>query len=184
MHTRLLLLLGLALTLCRPAVALSMTDVQGTRCTIPNTQAKATVLLFIAHDCPIANGYAPEIQRMAARYGARGITFELVYVESDLTVAGAKQHAAAYGYHLPALRDRAHILVRRYGVTVTPEAVVLSPTDKREYEGRIDDKYVGLGRSRFTATRHDLRAALDAVLLGHHAPRSRTQAVGCPIPSD
>ena len=48
------------------------------------------MLVFIAHDCPIANGYAPEIQRIAAHYGPQKIAFYLVYVEPDLSVAGAK----------------------------------------------------------------------------------------------
>ena len=182
MLTRLLLFLALGGSLCKPVAAASLPDLHGVLRAVPAAQARATVLLFIAHDCPIANGYAPEIQRLATRYGARSITFYLVYVESDLSVTGARQHEAAYGYHIPALRDTRHILVRMTGATVTPEAVVLAPHGHVLYRGRIDDKYVTLGQPRFHIDRHDLRDALDAVIQGRPVPTPNPPAVGCFIP--
>ena len=51
---------------------------------------KATVLFFVMHDCPIANGYAPELARIAAEYTPRGIEFFAVYS------AETPQEAAAH----------------------------------------------------------------------------------------
>ena len=113
MFTRLLLLLVLGATLVPPVGGgLPAGPAWRLAAPVPAPQAKATVLVFIAHDCPIANGYAPEIQRLASHYGAQKIAFYLVYVEPDLSVNGAKRHEAAYGYHLPALRDTRHVLVQ------------------------------------------------------------------------
>ena len=178
-----LLLIGLGAALCRPAAAaVSLPDLRGGVRAIPAPRATATVLFFIAHDCPIANGYAPEIQRIAARYAPQGVACYLVYVEPDLTAAGARRHCAAYGYRVAALRDTKHALVRMAGATVTPEAVALSPSGKVLYRGRIDDKYVALGRPRYRVSRHDLRDALDAILQHRPVPHPATTALGCFIP--
>jgi thiol-disulfide isomerase/thioredoxin len=140
---------------------------------------KAVVLLFIARDCPISNAYAPEIGRICARYTAQKVAFYLVYPDPDTSLAAAKQHAKEYGYTCPVLLDPAHRLARKAGATVTPEAAVFAPGGKLLYRGRIDDLYLGFGRRRDHATRHDLRDALDAVLGGRPVPAPRTQAIGC-----
>ena len=44
--------------------------------------APATVLLFTAVDCPISDRYAPEVRRLAARFGAAGVRFWLVYANA------------------------------------------------------------------------------------------------------
>jgi hypothetical protein len=156
--------------------------IHGHACSIPSPKAKATVLLFIAHDCPIANGYAPEIQRIAKTYQSRGVVFDLVYVEAGLTVAAARAHETAFGYHLTALRDTKHLLVKMTGATVTPEAVVLLPNGKIAYRGRIDDKYPALGVQRTVITQHDLSNALAALVAGKPVPRAAAPAIGCFIP--
>ena len=176
------LLLGMALMPLAPARPVTLPDVSGKTTTVPDAHARATVLLFIAHDCPIANGYAPEIQRIAAAYAPRGLAFDLVYVDPGFSAAQARAHEAAYGYHLPALRDTAHILIRMTGAVVTPEAAVLAPDGRLLYRGRIDNKYPALGVQRTVITRHDLCAALDAILSARPVAAKMTQAIGCSIP--
>lgn len=180
-----LLLLAILLPICAaPTCAWPVTlpDLHGVSRTIPAAQARATVLVFIAHDCPIANGYAPEIQRIAALYAPRGVVFDLVYVEPALTAAAARAHEAAYRYHLTALRDTKHLLVKMSGATVTPEAVVLTPHGKIAYRGRIDNKFPALGVQRTIVTRHDLCIALNDVLAGKPVAKPITTAIGCFIP--
>jgi hypothetical protein len=50
------------------------------------------------------------------------------------------------------------------------------------YRGRIDDRYVDLGKKREAPSQRDLRAALDAALAGRAVLTSRTKAIGCLIP--
>jgi len=143
---------------------------------------RATVLLFITNDCPISNGYAPEIHRLCDAYARQDIAFCLVYADPTITAAAARQHYRDYGYTCPAVLDPGHELATRAGATVTPEAAVFLADGKLVYRGRIDDLYLDYGKARFVATTHDLRDALDAVAGGKPMKLRTTVAVGCHIP--
>ena len=146
-------------------------------------ERKATVLLFIMTDCPIANTYAPEVNRIAAEYSPKSIAFFVVYVDPHLKASTAQQHVRDYGYRCPALLDPRHTLARWAGATVTPEAVVVGPDRKILYRGRIDDRVIDFGQIRHQPTRSDLRLTLDAVLRGSAVPAARTPCIGCFIAS-
>ncbi|HZL34092.1 MAG TPA: redoxin domain-containing protein [Tepidisphaeraceae bacterium] len=142
---------------------------------------KAAVVIFISTDCPVSNGYAPEINRICKAYESRGVAFYLVHTDPALSTADAARHATDYGFACPILIDRKHELVKRIGATMTPEAAVIGPDGAVAYRGRIDNLYVSLGKRRYQATVHDLRAALDATLAGKPVAVPRTTAVGCSI---
>jgi hypothetical protein len=146
--------------------------------------AKAAVVLFIRHDCPVSNGYAPEVSRIIAAYSPRNVKFFLVHVDPDLSAKDATVHAKEFRYPTdlaPVLMDAKRVLATKLGATVTPEAAVVVEGGEVAYRGRIDDKYYAYGRSRAEPTVRDLRATLDAVLAGKPAPAARTKAIGCPI---
>ena len=145
---------------------------------------RATVFFFIMHECPVANGYAPEISRVMTEYGAKGVRCFVVYVESDLVPEKARQHARDYGYKSGALLDPRHLLVKAAGATISPEAAVFSPSGEVLYRGRIDDRVADFGKRRVEPTRRDLRLALDAILAGKPLQARLTKAVGCYIPED
>lgn len=140
------------------------------------------VLLFVAPDCPIANKYAPELQRIGTEYGARGVGFHLVYTDADVDVEAIRAHKADFRLTLPTLLDFDHRLVELSGATVTPEAALFSPSGELLYLGRVDDRFVDFGKEREGPTRTDLRDALDAVLDGRKPERARIEAIGCFIP--
>ena len=141
----------------------------------------ATVLIFIARDCPLSNSYAPEIKRLRADYALSPIAFYVVYVDGG-PLKEVQAHAKTHGYSAFALNDSAHWLVKLTKVTVTPEAAVLGPQGGLLYEGRIDDRFPDFGKARDIADVHDLRRALDAVRAGRPVAVPRTKAVGCYIP--
>ena len=142
----------------------------------------ANVLVFVGVDCPVSNGYAPEIQRVCAAYATRGVQCLLVYEDPDLASDAARAHVAQYGYaSTPAVIDADGTIAARAGAAVTPEVVVVDRSAGVRYRGRIDNKYVALGRARRTVTEHDLTAALDALLAGRPLATKETQAIGCAI---
>ena len=146
--------------------------------------AKAAVVIFVRHDCPVSNGYAPEVSRIIDAYSKRNVRFYLVHVDPDLSARDAKAHAEDFRYPAgvaPVLLDGKRVLATKLGATVTPEAAVVVEGGEVAYLGRIDDKYYDYGKSRAQPTVRDLRAALDAVVEGKPVPAARTKAIGCPI---
>lgn len=141
---------------------------------------KAIVFVFTSTDCPISNRYAPELRRIAAAFRAKGVVFRLVYPNPSEDAKSIREHMAAYSYTgaFESVRDPKFELVKRTGVTVTPEAVVVAGGTV-VYRGRIDDRYVDLGRERPAPTRRDLFEALTAIAAGKPVAQPATQAVGC-----
>src|SRR5262249_52047749 len=76
--------------------------------------------------------------------------------------------------------DPGAIVAGRFDARRTPEAFVLDRDRRVRYRGRIDDQY-GVGIHKPTATRHELRDAIDAVLAGRQPSTTVTEAPGCPI---
>jgi thiol-disulfide isomerase/thioredoxin len=141
---------------------------------------KAIVFLFTSTDCPISNRYAPEVRRIAEAFGSKGVVFRIVYPNPSEKAKAIREHMAAYAYAgvAEAIRDPKLALVKFAGATVTPEAVVVAG-GKVVYRGRIDDRYVDLGRERPAPTERDLFDALTAILAGKPVPHATRQAVGC-----
>jgi hypothetical protein len=117
---------------------------------------KALVLLFVRSDCPISNRYAPEIRRLYEKYSSKAIEFRLIYPEPGFTAAAMAKHREEYGYTIPAMLDPGHQYVTRARARVTPEAAVYVHGEFI-YVGRIDDRYIDIGKAKHQATCHDLR---------------------------
>lgn len=140
------------------------------------------VFVFVRRDCPIANRYSPEIARLPASFPS-GVTFFLVYVDSADTAALIADHQREYGLSVRWFVDGEHALAGLAGVTVTPEAAVYSRSRRGRrdlvYRGRIDDRFLDVGRTRPAATTHELRDAVAAALEGRRAPAAAGPAIGC-----
>src|SRR5262245_33868406 len=92
-----------------PPAGFSLRDVAGVEHhPFADSAVKAVALVFVLSDCPIANGYAPEINRLCAAYGPRGVRFFLVQVDEDLSSRAAAEHAREYGYTCPVVLDGGH----------------------------------------------------------------------------
>jgi peroxiredoxin len=165
------------------AQLLSFVDLKGNKHVPLDTRgAKAVVFFFVVADCPVANYYTSEINAIVKDHADKPVRFFVVHVDPDITPAGARAHAKEYGITCPVLIDSKHQLVKATGVAITPEAAVLTPEGKIAYRGRIDDRYVELGKRRIAPTRRDVREALTALLAGQPVREPRTRAIGCPVP--
>lgn len=150
---------------------------------LQNISGEAVVFLFLSTECPVSNRYAPEIERLRARFSPRGAVFWLVYPNVDETAEAIQRHVNEYHLTAASLRDPSHVLVERAQASVTPEAAVFDKTARLVYHGRIDDRCVVLGQERPEATRHDLEEAIQSVLEGRPVKVSATRAIGCSIPA-
>lgn len=143
--------------------------------------AKAVVVYFTTTDCPIANSYVPEMNRIHEAYAPRGVLF--FAVQTDLTIprADVVKYAHDFQYAYPLLFDPGQILVRHAGATITPQVAIFDPEGKLLYLGRIDDRVADFGKQRLKANVFDLRDSLDAVLAGKPVPHATTKSIGCAI---
>lgn len=178
-----------ALVLCascatvQPAPGPALPDLEGqVHEPLQPAGSRANVLIFTTTDCPIANGYAPEISALALEYGPQGMSFFLVHVDPDVTPEAARAHARDYSLDLTILLDSQHQLVAATGATVTPEAVVIAADGELLYRGRIDNLYADLGVKRRQPTKRDLREILSAIAAGNPVETEWAEAVGCFIP--
>jgi len=172
-------------SLARPAESpLQSTDLNGRPRLLAPASTTATVLIFILHDCPVCNRYAPEIDRIDSEYRKQGVETYVVYEESDLTLTQARRHAAAYQLTCGLLYDPKHQLAHAVGAIAAPEAVVIGSHGRAVYRGRIDDSFRHFGMAAPKAASHDLRAALDDLAAGRDVAISETPVIGCAIARD
>jgi hypothetical protein len=143
--------------------------------------ADVQVFVFVRTDCPITNRYAPELQRLAREFKTRSVDFWLVYPDADEAPQHILEHIRDYGFPGHPLRDPHHVLAKEAHATVAPEAAVFNTSGKLMYHGRIDDRYVDIGKTRPAAQVHDLEDAVDAVLAGKPVAHAETRAIGCSL---
>ena len=143
---------------------------------------KAVVIFFVTIDCPIGNGYVPEMNRLREAYASKGVAFYAVQADPGVKEPDVAKYARDYHYTFPLLLDPQQVLVRHANATITPQTAILSPDGKLLYLGPIDNRVVDFGKSRLKATESFVREDLDAVLEGKAVPVAAQKSVGCSIP--
>jgi peroxiredoxin len=143
--------------------------------------AKAVVIYFTTTDCPIANSYVPEMNRIHDAYAPRGVAFFAVQTDITIPEADVVKYARDFRYAYPLLLDSQQLIVRHAGATITPQVAIFAPNGALLYLGRIDDRVADFGKQRLKPTIFDLRDSLDAVLAGKPVPHATTKSIGCAI---
>jgi hypothetical protein len=141
---------------------------------------KIVVLIFLRRDCPVSSRYAPVIQKISAQH-ERDASFWLVFPDKDETPQTMHTYLQQYAYRVPALRDPEHALVKLAQVQITPEVAVFNRNHQLLYDGRIDNWFLDLGRSRPVPTTHELADAIQAALAGKTPAANQVRGVGCYI---
>ncbi len=136
----------------------------------------ATVVMFIATQCPVSNAYNERMAALSGEYQPKGIQFVGINSNRQESVEEIAEHADANSFAFPVLKDNGNVIADRFGATRTPEVYVLSPAGEVLYHGRIDDS-----QNAERIESRDLAAALDAILAGDDIPMAETRAFGCSI---
>lgn len=146
--------------------------------------ASATVVMFLCNHCPYVLYVNPEIVRIAAAYGKKGVAFVGIssndaetYPEDAPDLMPA--HAEAVGYTFPYLYDESQVVARAYDAACTPDFYVFDKDLKLAYRGQLDSSRPK--RNPVETTGEDLRAALDAVLSGNPVSEIQRPSGGCNI---
>ncbi|HTR81176.1 MAG TPA: thioredoxin family protein [Bacteroidota bacterium] len=155
----------------------TLPDYNGTKHSLTDYKdAKAVVVMFIATQCPVSNGYNTRMVSLYNDYKEKGVVFLGINSNKQESVEEVKEHAKEHGFEFTVLKDDKNVVADKFGATVTPEIYVISPSLDILYHGRIDDS-----RRELDVTTHDLRDALDAILAGKSVAVSETRAFGCTI---
>jgi len=141
---------------------------------------QVTVLVFVRGDCPVSARYAPTLQRISKKYAERA-KFWLIFPDKNESPADMRSYVAQYRYQFPALADPSHALTALSHVQITPEVAVFDRARHLVYDGRIDDWYISLGKSRLSPTTHELEDGIRAAAAGKAVAQSEIRGVGCYI---
>lgn len=141
---------------------------------------RASVVVFLGTECPIAKSVLPRVSRLAAEYQAQHVEFYGVLSSPSLSHQSAVEFAREYSISFPLLFDVTGELKERLQATHTPHAFVLSPVGELLYRGAIDDQFVSAGGRRRDEPRSQwLRDALQAVTHQQPIVIAETEPIGC-----
>lgn len=139
------------------------------------------VVIFASTDCPISNRYVPEIARLNKEFSAKGVRFWWVFPNPADNAQAVLKHNKDFAIRENSLIDASQATVQRANATMTPEATIFTAGMHEVYRGRIDDRYLDIGRERPKAGQHDLELAISAALAGKPVPPPGGPPVGCSI---
>lgn len=144
---------------------------------------RATLVMFLCNHCPYVKHVLGEIGRLTSDYSGRGVG--VVAINSNDIAKypqdgpdHMKELAKAEGWKFPFLLDASQSVAKAYQAACTPDFFLFDEDRKLFYRGQLDDSRPGSGKP---VTGRDLRAALDAALLGGVPPAEQRPSAGCNI---
>jgi peroxiredoxin len=175
--------MAFTLQLGQPAVDFSLPGVDGKTYSLASFKdAKILVVTFSCNHCPYVVGSEDRLNRFYADYAPRGVA--MVAINSNETeghpgdsfdnmVQRAKDKAFKFAY----VRDDSQKVALGYGALRTPHFYVFDKDRKLRYTGRMDDNPRNPGKE----TTHELRDAVDALLVGKQPQVPVTNPIGCNV---
>lgn len=142
----------------------------------------ALVVIWSCNHCPTVVAYEDRMVRIQRDFADQGV--QLVAINSNDerrypadSFERMVERARAKGFNFPYLRDEGQEAAEAYRPAVTPEVFLFDADRNLVYRGRIDDS----PDNPLAAKKHELRAALDALLAGRAIATAQTNPVGCSV---
>lgn len=166
------------------APAFQLLDTDGNRVSLDDFRAAPAILvIFLCNHCPYVKHVRHEIAAIAKEYQAKGAA--VVGISSndvrshpaDGPEAMAREKTEV-GYTFPYLFDETQNVAKAYQAACTPDFFVFDRDRALVYRGQLDGSRPGNG---IPVTGADLRAALDAVLVGQPISGDQKPSIGCNI---
>ena len=136
----------------------------------------ATVVLFLATQCPIATDYAERIVALVKAYDEKNVQFIGINSNKQENVEEIAKYSEKHGFQFPVLKDPENNIADYFRARRTPEVFLLDASHMLRYAGAIDN-------SPKEPTKYYLQNALDLIIAGEDIPKEskKTRAVGCTI---
>lgn len=159
----------------QPAPNFALHDLQGTVHQLADLHGRVLILNFWSAECPWSERADQELQELRDRWHKR-ITIWAIDSNANETPEQIRTVAAAR--KLPVvLIDQNHQVADLYGAVTTPHLFLVDLSGILRYRGALDD----ITFRKRKATRHHLRAAVEALLSGRQVEVTETPPYGCAI---
>ncbi|HXJ35224.1 MAG TPA: thioredoxin family protein [Candidatus Eisenbacteria bacterium] len=166
-----------------PCPDFHLRSVEGATVARDDFRAKpALVVMFICNHCPYVQAVEDRLIALARDYAPKGVQVVGIcsndpthYPDDAPPKLLARWRAKGYGF--PYLVDESQDVARAFDAVCTPDIYVYDRARRLAYHGRIDDNW----KDAAAVKRHELRAALDAVLAGTAPSREQLPSLGCSI---
>lgn len=166
------------------APAFRLPDTDGAMVSLDDfADAPALLVMFICNHCPFVKHVRDELAKLGKEYvekgvGVVGISANDVVSHPDDSPKRMAEEKKAAGYSFPYLYDESQEVAKAYQAACTPDFYVFDRNKTLYYRGQLDASRPG---NNIPVTGQDLRAALDAVLVGLPAPEPQKPSIGCNI---
>lgn len=138
-----------------------------------------SLYLFLLDDCPICLNYTIDLKQLHNEYGDQ-ISFIGYFPNFSSKPEKIELFRTKYNIEFPLYTDYYKEQAKKWNAEVTPEAILYNhTTDNVIYQGRIDNKFVRLGKRRNVVTKHDLKSAIEQTLNKKEVTIATTEAIGC-----
>ncbi|MDP5172296.1 MAG: redoxin domain-containing protein [Bacteroidia bacterium] len=138
-----------------------------------------TVFIFLSPECPLCENYSATLKTLRAQFPEEEVSFVGIFSGQWYSRDEIQHFLARYQPPVKVVLDPRYQLQALFQATVTPEAVVVNRSGKVEYQGKIDNWIVSLGKKRTVVNQLYLQDALAALLKGEEPAIRQTEAVGC-----
>jgi peroxiredoxin/mono/diheme cytochrome c family protein len=166
----------------QPVAAFSLKDFRGKTHELDDYKTNpAIVIAVLGTECPLAKQYSIRLQKIADHYRDQGVVVLGLDANRQDSLAEIAAFAKTNELTYPILKDLNQQVTDALGATRTPQVFLLDQQRVIRYRGRVDDQYSVGGRSRPTATREDLKVAIDELLEGKPVSVTETTSIGCLI---
>ncbi len=143
------------------------------------THHPLTVFVFMSPECPLCENYSATLKDLRAQFPEEDVAFVGVFSGKWYSKEEINRFLARHQPPIDPVLDPRYELQERFDASVTPEAVVVGQDGAVQYQGKIDNWIVSLGRKRTVVNKYYLRDALEALLRGEQPAISQTEAIGC-----
>lgn len=138
-----------------------------------------SLYIFLLDDCPICIQYSPTLNELHNKYGDE-ISFVGYFPNFSSKKEKIESFRNTFNLNFPLLTDYFKTQAKKYNAKVTPEVILFNHTSNKViYQGRIDNKFVRLGRRRNVVTEHNLIDAIENSLKNEEVYPSFVEPVGC-----
>ena len=176
---------SIMLTLGTPAPPFSLRDVVSGNLYSLNSFAGKTALLvmFICRHCPYVEHVEQELAKIGRDYadtelGIIGISSNDPVQYPDDAPPRLKEMAERLAFAFPFCFDETQDVAKAYRAACTPDFYLFDGQRRLVYRGQLDDSRPG---SNKPVTGRDLRAAIEAVLVGKPVDSNQKASIGCSI---